>query len=70
MRKTRWMALDSRVIAVAVEGGIGDWAAYIGAVEGKNHNEEWEEVARRGTKLPREVAERLFPDFKHLIWRY
>ena len=69
MRKTRWIALDSRVIAVAVEGGIGDWSAYIGAVEGRNHDEEWEEVARHGTKLPREVAELLFPDFKHLVWR-
>ena len=69
MRKTRWMALDSRVIAVAVEGSIGDWTAYIGAVQGKNHNEEWEEVAQRGTKLPKEVAQLLFPDFKHLVYR-
>jgi len=68
-RKVAWKPLDKKVIAVAVEGGIGDWSAYIGAVEGKNHEEEWEEVKRNGTKLPRQVAEVLFPEFTHLSWR-
>lgn len=66
----KWIALDSRVIAVAVEGEVGDWAAYIGAVAGKNHEEEWKLVAERGTKLPRKVAEVLFPDFaEKFVWR-
>ena len=39
--RCRWRALDIRVIAVAKEGFVHDWAAYIGAVEGNNHEEEW-----------------------------
>jgi hypothetical protein len=69
-RKTRWIALDQKVIAVAVEGEVGDWTAYIGAVEGKDHNEEWRQVAKYGSKLPRKVAEAIFPDFaKEFVWR-
>ena len=64
-----WKALDCRVLVVAVEGYAHDWAAYIGAVEGKNHNEEVEEVARHGSKLSRELAEFLFPQFKDLQYR-
>lgn len=65
-----WKSLAMRVIVVAVEGEVKDWAAYIDAVAGDNHIREWQEVRRRGTKLPREVAEILFPKFKHLEWRY
>ncbi len=57
-------------MAVAVEGAIGDWAAYIGAIEGHNFDEEWQQIRDNGTKLPKDVAELLFPDFKHLKWRY
>lgn len=70
MGKTEWKPLDRRVIAVAVEGAVGDWAAYIGAVEGESHEHEWREVKAHGTKLRREVAELLFPEFKGLNWRY
>lgn len=69
-KRTRRIVLDMRVIAVAVEGEVRDWSAYIGAVRGDNHENEWQEVARKGTKLPKEVAELLFPDFKNLTWRY
>jgi len=68
-RQVRWTVLDKRVIAVAMEGSIRDWAAYIGAVPGNNHNEEWLSVYENGSKLPRKVAEVLFPDFKCLEWR-
>jgi len=44
--------------------------AYIDAVPGENHEREWMEVMREGSKLPKEVAEMLFPDFKDLRWRY
>jgi len=64
-----WKTLDQHVIAVAVEGAIGDWAAYIGAVPGKRHSTEWQDVLTNGSKLPRKVAEILFPEFKHLLWR-
>jgi hypothetical protein len=68
-KRVRYIPLSMRVIAVAVEGEIGDWAAYIDAVEGHNHYLEFPRVAENGTKLPREVAEILFPDFKCLEWR-
>ncbi len=54
--------LDSKVLAVAVIGDVGDWTAYIGAVEGRDHNIEQHEVARSGSKLPFELAKILFPE--------
>ena len=57
-----YRALDSKVIVVASQGGRGDdWAAYIGAVEGKDHDEEWKSVMEEGTKLDRKIAEIIFP---------
>jgi len=64
-----WKALSCQVIAVAVEGEVGDWAAYIGAVDGRDHEKEWPEVAKYGAKLDRRIAEILFPQFKKLKWR-
>lgn len=58
IRKVDWKALDRKVMVVAVEGHAGDWAAYIGAVEGEDHEEEWKEVADHGSKLPRELAKK------------
>ena len=69
MKKTRWRSLGKNIIAVAEEGECGDWAAYIGVVEGKNYEKEWPDVRDNGSKLPREVAEVLFPDFNTLRWR-
>jgi hypothetical protein len=70
LKKVRWIPLDSKVIAVAVEGEVGDWSAYIGAVPGKDHTKEWQEILKHGTKLSRKVAEVLFPDFaKEFRWR-
>ena len=62
-QKVERKALDSKVIAVASEGYNNDWTAYIGAVEGKNHEDEWEGVLHNGTKLPQAIAEILFPEF-------
>ena len=70
MNRLRYIALDPKVIVVAIEGSANDWAAYIGAVRGENHNLEYREVAEHGSKLPKDVAEVLFPDFKDLTWRY
>jgi hypothetical protein len=68
--KVEWKALDSRVIVVAVEGGVGDWSCYVGAVAGKNHEIEFMEVAKHGSKLPRRIAELLFPEWKErFAWR-
>lgn len=70
LKKVRYRALNSHVLAVAVEGNHGDWSAYIGSVQGNKHEDEWQEVRDHGSKLPKEVAELLFPDFKNLRWRY
>ncbi len=73
-RAPEYRALDIQVLAVAIKGVIDDWSAYIGAVRGENHEEEYNEVAHNGSKLPQEVAEILFPNWKEsnsgLRWRY
>ena len=69
-RTWTYLALDSRVLCVAVKGDIEDWSAYIGPCRGQDHVEEAQEVYRRGTKIPRWMAERLFPSMaKAYSWR-
>ena len=55
-----WTALDHRVLAVAVFEPCGEWTAYIGAVPGQNHDSEWMDVMKHGTKLPHEAATVLY----------
>ena len=55
----RVIALDRQVLAVATER-IDGWCAYIGAVPGKNHDNEWDEVLRQGCKLSEHVAIAIF----------
>lgn len=65
------IALDSKVLVVAVEGTVLDWAAYIGAVQGEDHDSEWQQVRDHGSKLTKEIAEFLFPEFaKEFAYRY
>lgn len=61
--------LDRRVLAVAVEGAGPDWAAYIGAVEGMNHELEWEKVAKEGNKLSKQIADAIFPELSKRLYR-
>ena len=69
-KRVRYEPLDRCVLAVAVEGEVKDWSAYVGAVKGDNHEREFQEVAERGTKLPYSVARVLFPDFdRDFTWR-
>lgn len=70
-KEVRYVALGHDVLVVAVEGEIGDWAAYIGSVPGVSHEREYMEVAQTGNKLRRDVAELLFPDYAAKYeWRY
>jgi hypothetical protein len=55
-------ALARNVLAAYRTRVMGEWAAYIDTVEGQNHDNEWEEVLRSGTKLPQKVARALFPE--------
>lgn len=48
--------LDSQVLAVLSCRADG-WCVYVGAVPGKKHDQEWREVARRGAKQNKQVAE-------------
>ena len=56
-------ALNRDVLAVARSRIEGAWAAYIGAVPGQRHGDEWQAVAREGGKLQEDVARAIFPEF-------
>lgn len=72
-KKYQRYILARRVMAVAVyDEKVGDWAAYVDAVPGHRHEEEWQEVVDHGLKLPKRVAEVLFPALaanENLAWR-
>lgn len=67
----RYRALSSRVLAVAVANDrVKDWAAYIDAVPGKNHDQEYMMASKTGERLPQNIAEILFPVFSESFkWR-
>lgn len=69
MKDTEYKILECRVIAVAVKGAVGDWAAYIGSVAGQDHQNEWQEVKANGEKLSQSIAEVMFPEWKKLRYR-
>lgn len=64
-------ALSPRVLVVAIANKVGqEWSAYIDAVSGGNHEEEFMQVAKRGTKLNYALAKILFPSLdKDYNWR-
>ncbi len=68
----KYIPLAMRVLAVAVinthDEKVFDWAAYIDAVPGQNHENEYLNVAENGSKTSKEIAEVLFPDLE--IERY
>ena len=68
-KRMRYTILGQNVLAVAKEGGNNDWAAYIDAVPGINHQAEIEHVMTNGDKLQEDVARVLFPEFRDLAWR-
>lgn len=59
--------LAQRVLAVAViteyEGQCMEWAVYVDAVVGHNHEEEKYKVAEQGDKQSKDMAHLLFPEF-------
>lgn len=58
------LALARQVLAVATTRIEGAWCAYIDAVPGRNHEEEFAEVLLSGVKLPENVALAIFPRFE------
>lgn len=59
--------LDWQVLAV-LSRRVEGWCVYVGAVPGEDHEKEWQEVAKHGTKqrepIARAIVGSLFhPDF-------
>lgn len=65
--------LAQRVLAVAVITEYAkrcvDWAVYIDAVEGYNHQAEKYKVAEQGDKQSRDLAHLLFPQLDIMNYR-
>jgi len=59
-----WIALDQKVIVVAVKRIPGEWCAYIKNVPGQRHIDELEEVKSWGSKLHERIALAIFPQFE------
>lgn len=58
-------ALSMKVLAVVVlntapDGSRGDYACYVDAVEGENHEHEYQAVARHGNKQSHDFAKAVF----------
>lgn len=64
---TTWRSLDHQVIVVATERVEGAWCAYIGAVPGYSHLNEWALVRDNGSKLDERVARAIFDREDHLL---
>ena len=62
-RKVEVKALDSKVLAIAIEWTSGDWTAYINAVPGKSHADEWEHAMQHGSRLDKKIAFAIFPNW-------
>jgi len=60
----RWKALNRDVLAVANSRCEGAWCAYIGAVPGMHHDNEWQEIRAHGGKLSEHIARVIFPEFE------
>jgi len=63
-------ALARKVLVVAsVTKKVNEWRAYIDAVDGLSHENEWRKVAKSGTKIDHKIAKILFPDLdKKYLW--
>ena len=62
-----WMheTFDKVITITAVEGGVKDWSAYMETPQSGKM------VAEFGDKIPKELAEELFPDWaEKYTWRY
>jgi hypothetical protein len=70
-KKYQVRALSSKVLAVAsFDEQVGDWAVFIDAVAGIDHEAEFMEVAKHGDKLSHDLARVLFPSLDQKYrWR-
>ena len=64
--ESNYYALATNVMTFAIANvSVGDWAAYIDAVPGINHDKELDQLLekRMSSKLPYEIAKIIFPYF-------
>lgn len=71
--EAEYCALASRVMTFAVVNiTVGDWAAYVDAIPGENHDEEFDQLLekRSSTKLPYAIAKIIYPHYDaKYVWR-
>lgn len=71
--EAEYWVLASRVMTIAIANiTVGDWAAYVDAVPGENHDEEFVQLLEKrcSTKLPYEIAKIIYPRYDgKYIWR-
>ncbi len=71
--EAEYYVLASKVMTIAIANiSVGDWAAYIDAVPGENHDEEFNQLLekRGSTKLPYEIAKIIYPYYDNkYVWR-
>lgn len=69
-QRATWPDSGDAFVIVAKEGyGHTDWRAYCGLVTAGT-DDNWQAVLEHGSKVRRELAEFLFPDFKKKYkWR-
>lgn len=59
----RYRALSSKVLVVAQTRIETAWCAFVDAVPGENHRDEFKAVASYGAKVDEKLARLLFPEF-------
>ena len=62
----RVRALATQVLCVAQTRIEGAWAAYCDSVPGINHDHEYAQVLKFGSKLPEDIARVIWPEFKDI----
>jgi hypothetical protein len=66
----KWKPLNTHVLVVAViDEEYNNFATYIGAVAGQNHDNEYLAVARSGSKLVEPIARAIFPSLADSEYR-
>jgi hypothetical protein len=66
----KWKPLNTHVLVVAViDDEYNNFAAYIGAVPGQNHDNEYQAIARSGSKLVESIARAIFPSLSGIEYR-
>ena len=63
-------AIASNVLVAARTRIECAWAAYVDAVPGYDHDQEWQAVLDHGSKLSEHVARAMFPQFKDVPYAY